>query len=50
MEIDDDSGVLVSLAGVTWMTLYLKEFDLTIEEMKSTKCSQLFRFGPSKRY
>ena len=45
-----DIGAPVSLAGVLWMTQYLKELDLTIKEMKSTKCSQPFRFGPSKRY
>ena len=43
-----DIGALVSLAGVSWMTQYLKEFDLTIGEMKSTECSQIFRFGLSR--
>ena len=32
------------------MTQYLKEFDLTIGEMKSIECDQVFRFGPSKCY
>ena len=45
-----DIGAPVSLAGTAWMTQYLKEFDLTIEEMKSIECEQVFRFGPSKRY
>ena len=45
-----DIGAPVSLAGVSWMTQYLKEFDLTIGEMKSIECEQVFRFGPSKRY
>ena len=33
-----DIGAPVSLAGVAWMTQYLKKFDLTIEEMKSVEC------------
>ena len=45
-----DIGAPVSLAGVAWMTQYLKEFDLTIKEMESVECEQVFRFGPSKRY
>ena len=45
-----DIGAPVSLAGVSWMTQYLQEFDLTIGEMKSTDCNQVFRFGPSKCY
>ena len=28
-------GAPVSLAGVSWMTQYLREFGLTIEDMKS---------------
>ena len=32
------------------MTQYLKEFDLTIEDMKATECEQVFRFGPSRQY
>ena len=43
-----DIGAPVSLVGVAWMTQYLKEFDLTIEEMESVECKQVFRFGPSK--
>ena len=45
-----DIGALVSKAGVSGMTQYLKEFDLTIDEMKSVECQQPFRFGLSKRY
>ena len=45
-----DIGAPVSIAGVSWMTQYLREFGLTIEEMKSSKCNQLFVFGPSRRY
>ena len=43
-------GAPVSIVGVSWMTQYLKEFGLMIEEMKSTRCNQPFMFGPSKRY
>ena len=43
-----DIGALVSIAGVSWMTQYLKEFGLSTEETKSTKCNQPFIFGPSK--
>ena len=32
------------------MAQYLKEFDLTIKEIKLLKCNQPFVFGPSKRY
>ena len=45
-----DIGAPVSIAGISWMTQYLEEFDLSIEEMKSVKCQQPFRFGPCKRY
>ena len=40
----------VSLAGIQWLEQYLGEFDLTIEEMESLPCHQIFTFGPSKRY
>ena len=40
-------GAPVSIAGVSWMTQYLREFGLNIEEIKSTKCNQPFVFGPS---
>ena len=42
-----DIGAPLSIAGVSWMTQYLREFGLSIEEMKSTKCNQPFVFGPS---
>ena len=45
-----DMGALVSLAGIQWLEQYLGEFDLTIEEMESSPCHQIFTFGPSKRY
>ena len=45
-----DTGVLLSLAGVSWMTQYLEEFGLKVEDMKSVSCNQPFVFGPSRRY
>ena len=45
-----DIGAPVSLVGVSWMSQYLKEFDLTIGEMNLVRCNQPFVFGPSKRY
>ena len=45
-----DIGAPVSIAGITWMTQYLEEFDLTIDEMKPVWCQQPFVFGPSRRY
>ena len=45
-----DIGAPVSIVGISWMTQYLEEFGLSIEEMKSVKCQQPFRFGPSKHY
>ena len=43
-----DIGAPVSLAGISWMTQYLQEFGLTIEQLNSGKCSQPFVFGPSR--
>ena len=40
----------LSLTGVSWMTQYLEEFGLKIEDMKSVSCNQPFVIGPSKRY
>ena len=40
----------VSLTGIFWMEQYLQDFDLTIDQMASTSCNQLFVFGPSRRY
>ena len=45
-----DLGTPVSLAGILWFDQYLSEFDLTIEEMESSPCHQVFKCGPSKRY
>ena len=45
-----DCGAPVSLAGISWMEQYLQEFKLTIDQMSSTPCNQLFVFGPSRRY
>ena len=39
-------GAPVSIAGVSWMTQYLREFGLTMEEIKSSKCNQLFDLVP----
>ena len=43
-----DIAAPVSIARMSWMTQYLREFGLSIEEMNSTKCNQPFVFGPSK--
>ena len=43
-----DIGAPASLAGISWMTQYLQEFGLTIEQLNSVKCSQPFVFGPSR--
>ena len=45
-----DIGAPVSLAGISWMTQYLQEFGLTVEQLNSVKCSQPFVFGPSRQY
>ena len=34
-----DIGAPVSISGIPWMTQYLAEFDLNIEDMKSVKCN-----------
>ena len=34
----------VSISGILWMTQYLAEFSLQIEDMKSIKCNQPFLF------
>ena len=39
-----DIGAPVSLAGISWMEQYLQEFGLTIEQMNSVPCNQLFVF------
>ena len=43
-------GAPVSILGIPWMTQYMEEFGLRIENMKSIKCNKPFVFGPSKRY
>ena len=43
-------GNPVSLAGISWMSQYLQEFGLTIEQLNSIKCRKPFVFGPSRRY
>ena len=45
-----DIGAPMSIAGVSWMAQYLKEFNLTIKEMKQVKFNKPFVLGPSKRY
>ena len=36
-----DIDAPVSIAGVSWMSQYLKELDLTIEEIKSVMCNHV---------
>merc|ERR1711895_361629 len=45
-----DLGAPVSLAGSEWMDQYLKDHGLEVKDLKSSKCHQIFRFGPSKKY
>ena len=45
-----DIGAPVSLSGKEWMEQYLREHGLKMEDIKKHGCSQVFRFGPSKRY
>ena len=45
-----DIRALVNLAGISWMTQYFQEFDLTVKQLKSVKCNQPFVFGPSRGY
>ena len=45
-----DLGAPVSLAGNEWMNQYLKDHGLELKDLKSSKCYQIFRFGPSKQY
>ena len=35
----------MSLVGRPWLSKYLAEFDLKIEDMESSACFQVFRFG-----
>merc|ERR1712101_103315 len=45
-----DLGAPDSLAGNDWMDPYLKDHGLEVKDLKSSKCHQIFRFGPSKKY
>merc|ERR1712002_1394481 len=45
-----DLGAPVSLAGEKWMSQYLKNHEVELKDLKSRKCTQKFRFGPSKQY
>merc|ERR1712112_399306 len=45
-----DLGAPVSLAGEKWINQYLKDHELELKDLKSHKCHQRFRFGPSKQY
>ena len=40
-----DPGGPVSLVGRPWLSKYLVEFDYKIEDMVSSECYQVFRFG-----
>ena len=40
-----DPGASVSLAGSSWLSKYLSEFDYKIEDMVSSEWYQVFRFG-----
>ena len=40
-----DPGAPMSLAGKPWLEKYLADFDYKIEDMVSSKCYQVFRFG-----
>ena len=45
-----DLGAPVSLAGNEWMDQYLKDYKLEVQDMKTSECYQIFKFGPSKQY
>ena len=45
-----DIGAPLSLTGTSWITQYLEEFGMKVEDLKSMACNQPFVFGPSKRY
>ena len=40
-----DPRAPMSLARRPWLDQYLEEFDCTIEDMKSSSCYQIIRFG-----
>ena len=45
-----DLGAPVSLAGNEWIKQYLEDHGLELRDLKSSKCHQRFKFGPSKQY
>ena len=45
-----DLGAPVSVAGIEWMNQYLKDHNITMEDLKIIDCQQVFKFGPSKQY
>ena len=40
-----DPGAPMSLVGRPYLSKYMAEFDLKIEDMESSACFQVFRFG-----
>lgn len=40
-----DPSALMNLAGRLWSSIYMAEFDYKIEDMVSSACYQVFRFG-----
>ena len=45
-----DLGAPISLAGKAWVTQYLKDHELGLEDLKSWDCRQGIRFGPGKQH
>merc|ERR1712240_366210 len=45
-----DLGAPVRLAGNEWMNQYLEDHGLELKDLKSSKCQQRFRLGPSRQY
>ena len=45
-----DIGAPVSLAGMEWMTQYLKEYNLEVNDLKTSDYHQVFRLGKSRQY
>jgi len=45
-----DLGAPVSLAGNEWIKQYLEDHGLKLKDLKSFKCHQRHKFGPSKQY
>ena len=45
-----DIGAPVSLVGKEWIEEYLGEHEMSMEDLESQKCEQVFKFGPSKKY